>query len=286
MTGSIVLLLLTVDMGLIIIASRRAQKLAKLQLGFVASVSHEIRTPLTAILSAGENVRDGLVDGREGLVEQGSIIVDQAARLADLVDQVLLFAATIKGKLRYTVRPLQVSEILECALRNTAVLLQKSGFTVEQQIEQGLPRVVGDLSAISRCLQNLIANAVKHSDKDRWIGLSARIDESAIDSKGVQISVQDRGLGISSSDLPRIFEPFYRSPRVVAAQIRGTGLGLSIAKSNAEALGGRLSVTSEVDVGSIFTLHLPVAEEDRKLAPVTSAADQGLQHEREYPADR
>jgi signal transduction histidine kinase len=252
---------------------RGAVQLAKLQMDFVASVSHEIRTPLTAILSAGENVRDGLVDGREGLVEQGSIIVDQAARLADLVDEVLLFAATIKGKPRYTVRPLQVSEILECALRNSAVLLQKSGFTIERQVQQGLPRVEGDLSAISQCLQNLIVNAVKYSDKDRWIGLSARIDESATDSKGVRISVQDRGVGISSSDLPRIFEPFYRSPRVVEAQIHGTGLGLSIAKSNAEALGGRLSVISEVDVGSIFTLHLPVAEEDRKLAPVTSAAD-------------
>ena len=255
--------------------TRATLELAKLQMDFVASVSHELRTPITAILSAGENVRDGLVDGREGLVEQASIIVNQADQLADLVDQVLRFAATTRGKPRYTLRPLQVSKIFECALRNTAGLLQKSGFIVEQQIQQALPYVVGDLSAVSQCLRNLIENAVRYSDKDRWIGLSAKIEESAR-GKEVQISVQDHGRGISSSELPLIFEPFYRSPWVVAAQIHGSGLGLSIAKGNAEALRGRLSVISEVGVGSTFTLHLLVAEEDCQLASVTSANDLGI----------
>jgi signal transduction histidine kinase len=253
--------------------TRSALELARLQMDFAASVSHELRTPLTAILSAGENIRDGLVVGREGLVEQGSIIVDQGGRLADLVDQVLLFAGAVKRKPQYKLQSLQVSEIIECTLSNTAALLQKSGFSVEQQTPQRLPHVLSDLSAISECLQNLIINAVKYSDKDRWIGLSAGIDESARDGKGVRISVQDRGVGISSSDLPRIFEPFYRSPRVVSARIRGTGLGLSIAKSTVEALGGKLSVISEVGVGSTFTLHLPVAQEDRKLASATSATN-------------
>ncbi len=193
------------------------------------------------------------------LAEQGSIIVDQAAHLASLVDQVLLFAAT-KTKPRYPLRSLQVSEILASALRNTAVLVQSSGFTVEQRIQQGLPQVVGDLAAISQCLQNLIVNAVKYGTEQRQIGLSAKVADSVTDKKEVQISVQDRGPGISCSDLPRIFEPFFRSSRVVAAQIHGTGLGLSIAKSMIEAVGGRLSVVSEAGAGSTFTLHLPVAE--------------------------
>ena len=70
--------------------------------------------------------------------------------------------------------------------------------------------------------------------------------------------MQDHGRGISSSELEHIFEPFYRSPKVVNAQIHGTGLGLAVAKRIAQALGGRLSVVSELDVGSTFTLHLPV----------------------------
>jgi signal transduction histidine kinase len=73
--------------------------------------------------------------------------------------------------------------------------------------------------------------------------------------------VQDHGIGIRSSELQHIFEPFYRSPEVATAQIRGTGLGLYLAKHLAEVIGGRLSVVSEVGVGSIFTLHLPAAQE-------------------------
>ena len=70
--------------------------------------------------------------------------------------------------------------------------------------------------------------------------------------------MQDHGPGINSAELRHIFEPFYRSPRAVRAQIHGTGLGLTVAARMAEAMGGRLSVTSEVGVGSTFTLHLPL----------------------------
>jgi signal transduction histidine kinase len=86
----------------------------------------------------------------------------------------------------------------------------------------------------------------------------------------MRFSVQDHGIGISTSELPRIFDPFYRSPKAVDAQIHGTGLGLAVAKRIAEALGGRLAVTSEVDVGSIFMLYLPVADELLAQTAVTS----------------
>lgn len=251
-----------------------ALQLAKLQMDFVASISHELRTPIAAILCASENVRDGFARQKEDLVEQGSVIVDQATQLASLVDQVLLFAATT-AKPQYSLRPLQVSEILASALRNTAAVLEKSEFMVEQQVQQGLPQVMGDLAAISQCLQNLILNAIKYSDRERRITLSAKIDDSAGDEREVQISVQDHGPGISSSDLPRIFEPFYRSPQVVAAQIHGTGLGLSITKSVIEAVGGRLSVVSEEGVGSTFKLHLSVARKDSQTDAVRTAAGPG-----------
>jgi signal transduction histidine kinase len=253
---------------------RSEMRLAKLKMDFAASVSHELRTPITAILCAGENVRDGFAQGREELVEQGTIIVNQADQLAGLVDQVLLFAA-ITGKPRYSLLQLQVSEILAIALRNTALLLQRSGITVEQRIQQGLPQVAGDLPVVSQCLQNLIVNAVKYGAKERWIGLFATFDDSLTGKKEVQISVQDRGPGISRLELPQIFEPFFRSPRVVAAQIDGVGLGLSIAKSMMEAVGGRLSVVSEEGAGSTFTLHLPVADGDSQTATVGSATGPG-----------
>ena len=252
---------------------RSQVQLARLQMDFVASVSHELRTPLTSILCAGENIKDGFAQGRKDIVEQVSIIVDQAAQLAGLVDQVMLFAVT-STKPIHPLQPLQVSEILSSALRNTSGLLQGSAFTVEQQIQEGLPPVLGDLSAVSQCLQNLIVNAVKYGPEQHHIKLSAQIDQSSSSTREVQISVQDRGRGISTADLPRIFEPFYRSPQVIAAQIHGAGLGLSIAKSMIEAVGGRLSVVSEVGAGSTFTLHLPVADGD-SLKDTLASSDLG-----------
>jgi len=268
LAGGVVLLLLAASMVLVVVASQHAQALANLQMDFVASVSHELRTPLAVILSAGENIRDGLVDGRKMIMQQGTIITEQANQLMDLVDHVLLFAANAKGIGYPPPRPLEVSEIVRSALRNTGGLLREAGFTVQQEIPSELPRVAGDLSTLSQCLENLIVNAVKYGNRERWIGLSAGIDKRSNDRKELRISVADHGVGISSSDLSQIFEPFYRCPEAIAAQIHGTGLGLSIAKRIAEAFGGRLSVTSEVGVGSVFTVHLPAWDEAPKSQPV------------------
>jgi len=259
MTGGLVLLLLTAGMALIHFTSRRAQKLAKLQLDFVASVSHELLTPLAAIYCTGQNVMDGLTQTKADLITHGSIITNQARQLTDLVKQILLFASTENGTNRYTLRPLQVSGILQSVRENVAVLVEGNGFHVEQELQADLPCVMGDLPALSRCLQNLISNAVKYSDRNRWIGISASVHEAKTHHKEVRIIVQDHGSGISSSELPHIFEPFYRSPNAMDAQIHGTGLGLAVAKRIAEAMGGKLSVTSKVGVGSTFTLHLPVS---------------------------
>jgi signal transduction histidine kinase len=279
-TGGVVLVLLAGNMGLVVFASHRAHKFAKIQMEFVASVSHELRTPLAAIFSAGENIKDGFVEGRENLKFYGFLITSQARQLIELVDRILLYASTRSGKTQYVLRPLMVSEILQAVRKNTAELLEAAGFTLEQHIEPGLPCVLADHSAVCACLQNLIINAVKYGGADRWIGVSATGNKADKNTREIRISVQDHGNGISSSELPFIFEPFYRSPKVVAAQIHGTGLGLPLAKHFAEALGGRVTVASEVGVGSVFTLHLPVADEqDSRLAIASSGNDMVMKNE-------
>jgi signal transduction histidine kinase len=261
LTGGVVLLLLTIDMGLIVIASRRAHNLARLQLNFVASVSHELLTPLSAIYCTGQNARDGLVQTRADVMEHGSIITSQSRQLIDLVKQILLFASTESNTNRYSLRPLSISEILDSVRKNIAVLIESAGFQLEEHLQPGLPMIMGDLRGLYHCLENLIANAVKYSGSSRWIGISATLHDAGTHNEEVRISVQDHGVGISASDLPHIFEPFFRSMKSVDAQIHGTGLGLAVAKRIAEAMGGRLSVTSIVGQGSTFTLHLAVAEQ-------------------------
>jgi signal transduction histidine kinase len=250
-------------MGLVVFASHRAQKLAKVQMEFVASVSHELRTPIAAIFSASENIRDGYVEGRKNLKFYGSILTSQARQLIDLVDRILLFASTRSGKTQYVLCPLLVPEILRAVQKNVSELVEEAGCRIEERVDPDLPPVLGDMPAVCACLQNLVANAIKYGGEERWIGLFAERVETEKHGKEIRISVQDHGKGISDAELPHIFEPFYRSPKVVAAQIHGTGLGLALAKRIAEALGGRISVVSEVGVGSTFTLHLRLAEDSK-----------------------
>lgn len=252
---------------------RSAMQLSQLQMDFVASVSHELRTPLTAILTAGENIRDGMAANRDSLFEQGSVISDQAQQLMELVDQVLLFSATRETKLAHSLRELHVDEVIEHAIRSTQSVIEQAGFSVETRIEPGLPPVVADLYLLSQGMQNLIVNAVKYSSRHRWIGISARMDP---DENAILMSVKDKGIGIEASEISRIFEPFYRSPQVTEAKIQGTGLGLSIAKRSAEVCGGDLTVSTEVGVGSVFTMHLPIASRSRQKASAAESAIGGV----------
>lgn len=260
--GGVVLLLLAANVVLVFFLSYRAQKLAKLQLLFAASVSHELLTPLSAIYCTGQNFRDGLVQTKNELMTHGSIVTSQARQLIDLVKQNLRYAATESGTNRYVLRSLHVSEILDSVRKNIAMIVEESSCTIEYDIHPGLPNVMGDLNGLTECLQNLVANAIKYSGKNGRIGISASLYEMKNDVEEIRISVQDHGPGISGSELPHIFEPFYRSPKVVEAQIHGTGLGLTVANRIAKAMGGRLSAMSEVGVGSIFTLHLPVSKSE------------------------
>jgi len=236
-------------------------QMARMQMDFAASVSHELRTPLAVLCSAVDNIADGVVSGKEQMAKYSSVIRNQSRQINGLVNQVILFAATQDGKGRYVMRPVAAPEVIEAAVTGTTELIQKAGFVLEQQIAAALPRVLGDITALSQCLQNLLTNALKYGRQGRWILITATCEELKDRQREVRISVRDRGKGIHRSEMHRIFEPFYRSPGVVADQIHGTGLGLPIAKSLAEAMGGYLSVTSEVGVGSVFTLHLPVVEE-------------------------
>jgi two-component system sensor histidine kinase SenX3 len=267
------LLLLASNIGVLSIAGGRAQEFARLQMEFVASISHELRTPLAAIYCAGENISDGVVADKAGIRSYGKLILAQASRLMKQVDRILLFASVRSGKDRYNVRPLNVTDLIECVRKQTADMMLQESMIFEENVEPEVPPVLGDMIAVCGCLENLVSNAVKYSGPDRRIRISATLRKVGNRAEEVAISVEDHGMGIRGSELKTIFEPFYRSPEAVYAQIQGTGLGLSLAKHLAEAIGGSLSVVSKVGVGSVFTLHLQVARSDSLGASTESLHD-------------
>lgn len=253
-----VLAVLAATMAMIIAASLRARRFGRLQMDFVANVSHELRTPLTGIVAAAENMADGLIDDKQKVAIYGKAIIREAQQLSDLVEQILQFSAIHKNGNRYHFQPVDVVETLQFTLKNTSALIESAGIKVEQQIESGLPPISADFKALSRCLQNLIGNAVKYGGDERWIGIRAWMESNSKGRKELCIAVADRGIGIRPEDLDHIFEPFYRASKVTEAQIHGTGLGLPLARKIAEAMDGSITVESEVGKGSTFTLHLPL----------------------------
>ncbi|HXJ86548.1 MAG TPA: HAMP domain-containing sensor histidine kinase [Candidatus Binatia bacterium] len=251
--GGAILLLLTVSMFLVITASQRVRVLAAMQMNFVASISHELRTPLAAMLSAGQNIADGYAPDPQ---RYGSIITNESRHLIDLVDQILLFAAMKDGKKQYVMEPLEIEGILKRLQKTTLPILEQQGFAVQVEIPEEIPPVLGDRQGVLRCMQNLLDNAAKYGGNNRWIGIRVEATELANWGREVAISIVDRGIGVDPDDLEHICDPFYRSARVVAAQIPGSGLGLAVVHHILKAIDGRLSVTSEQGQGSVFTVHL------------------------------
>jgi len=258
------LALLVTSITLLVLASSRAQRLARLQMSFVTAVSHELRTPLTVIGSAADNIARGVVREPAHVAEYGHVIGQQSRQLGSLVERILLFASRTSGAARPVFHRLAVADAIDATLSMIAELTSGAAFTVERDVPPDLPPVMGDATALAQCLENLLTNAVKYAGTERWIGVRAYTRRAPDGSVDVCIDVSDRGLGIPAADRERIFEPFYRGPAAIAAQIHGTGLGLALARSMAEMMDGEITVSSQPGRGSTFTLRLPAVAADRK----------------------
>ncbi len=248
-----ILALLAAAVIAIIFSAHRAKMLAQRQVDFVSSVSHEFRTPLAVIYSAGENLADGVAKEDGKVSRYGELIKGEGKKLTGMVEQILDFAGANSGRKQYNFVQTNIADVVEDALAECNSLLEGKEIKVETEIAETLPPIIGDRAALSGAIQNLIVNSVKYGNGANWLRVSAENGGG-----NVKISVEDRGIGISKSDLRQIFEPFYRSKAVVDAQIHGNGLGLSLVRQIAKAHGGRVYATSEVGKGSRFTVEIPV----------------------------
>jgi signal transduction histidine kinase len=258
-TAGVLLLMLATGVALLRYTIR-AQRLANMQMDFVAGVSHELRTPLTVIHTAGYNLQGRLAHNPAQVEQYGAMIRRESARLRDLVEQVLQFASAGAGRAIHEREPLSVARVIEETMEASRSALHDRACVLESSVDDGLPPVLGDPKALRQALENLVGNAVKYGARDgQWIGVFASKAEGG--SAAVEIRVADHGPGIPEHEQPHIFDPFFRGARAIQDQIHGTGLGLSLVKRIVEAHGGSIRVKSAPLRGTEFIVRIPAAPE-------------------------
>jgi signal transduction histidine kinase len=256
-SGGLLLLLLATGVALLRF-SRQAQRLAELEMEFVAGISHELRTPLTVIRTAAYNLRRKIAANPTQVERYGALIQQESEKLTAIVEQVLRFTGSKKGHILGERKPVDVGSLIDQSLQSSRGVLEETLCQVEKQIEPNLPPILGDATALQHVIQNLIGNAVKYGmDSARWIGIFARAVSSP-PGQAVEIQVADRGPGIPSEEQKHVFDAFFRGKQAVLGQIHGTGLGLNLVKKIVEAHGGTIHVQSQPGAGTSFIVRIPV----------------------------
>ena len=248
-----VLLLLGASLSMLWISSRRAERLARQQVEFVAGVSHELRTPLAAIGSLGENLADGLIEKPEQVRHYGDTIRREGARLGRLVEQVLEFAGILSGRPPAAPEDVEITTLIDDAVADVRPLADEAGAEITVEVAVDLPHLLGDAAALRRALGNLLTNAMKYAGPEARIVVRARRRGGEL-----ELSVDDDGPGFDRDDLSHLFEPFYRGRPAVEGQIRGSGLGLALVHHTVGEHGGRVTATSSPEGGARILLRLPL----------------------------
>ncbi|HEX8326750.1 MAG TPA: two-component regulator propeller domain-containing protein [Hymenobacter sp.] len=240
------------------------QELDRVKTDFFTNVSHELRTPLTLILGPAENLATEPAD--PAVRQQGGLVLRHARKLLTLINQLLDLSKLEAGALRL----LPTSGDAAAAVRQLAAsfssLAQSRGLVLRCDAPAQPVPLVFDAAKLDDILTNLLANAVRFTPPGGLVTVTVTETPSSVaaPSGGVAIAVHDTGPGIAPEDQPHLFDRFYQTSESVATGYgAGTGIGLALVRELTALHGGHVSVTSEVGVGSTFTVHLP-----RVLQPV------------------
>ena len=228
-------------------------ELAELKSTLVSNVSHELKTPLALIRLFSETLEMGRVENPEKQKEFLRVIHKESDRLTHLIDNVLDLGRIEQGRKTYSKKSVNLSELVRTTLNAYRLQLEQSGFEHELNIEDGLPAIHADPDAITQALLNLLDNAVKYSQDEKWV----RVELTRSDNEAV-IQVLDRGIGISPREQSKIFDMFYRVEKGLVHSVKGSGLGLSLVKHIVDAHKGRVIIDSQPGRGSRFSIHLPL----------------------------
>jgi len=224
---------------------------------FINAVTHELKTPITSIRLYLETLKTRDVDETQRDQFYDVMLAD-SDRLLQTVEQVLRAGRAGHRRRRINAAILDLRELVrEClSLARVRYNLDEGALTFVESLNGEMVKVAGDADELRAAVSNLLDNAVKYSDNEVHVS----VEVAAVDEKRVAVRIADRGIGIPSAQLKRIFKRFYRVPGRFMARVKGTGLGLFIVSSVVEKHGGRVFAESAgLGHGSTFTIQLPRA---------------------------
>jgi signal transduction histidine kinase len=226
---------------------------------FLANTSHELCTPLNAIIGFGQVLEQEMAGPlSEKQSEYVADILESGEHLLALITDLLDLAKLEGGHLASAPAPVDVAALVTAVTNEVAQVADRRRITVLTRLEPDLPEVVGDARNLHQALTNLIANGIKFT---RDGGRVEVIGRAAGNPDRVLISVRDTGIGILPEQRSRLFEAFHQGSRPVPEHARGgTGLGLALARGLVELEGGSIGLESTPNVGSTFTVSLPVRD--------------------------
>lgn len=231
----------------------RQKKLSEIKNDFISNMTHEFKTPISTISLACEVLSDQSVEkSQERVSNYVKMIGDENKRLSLLVENILQTAILDKGQFKLKIQPIDIHTLIEQTITNIKLQVENKEGTITTQLEAEKAVVYADRVHVTNIVFNLIDNALKYTYEKPHINIRTR---SA--SEGIYISVRDNGIGISRENQRRIFDTMYRVPTGNIHNVKGFGLGLSYVKAVVEKHGGSISVESELERGSEFTVYLP-----------------------------
>jgi two-component system sensor histidine kinase VicK len=228
------------------------KKLELMQKEFVANVSHELRTPLTTIKSYTETLIDGAITEEEIAYKFLNVINNEGDRMTALVQDLLDLSKLDNRQTKFMMQELELNNLVSDSVEKYQIQAEKK----QQQLNFFKPKhmynIVGDAYRVEQVFKNIISNAIKYSPEEAIINVN--ITE---DIRHITVANEETGLGISSEDIERIFDRFYRVDKARSREMGGTGLGLAIAKEIMEYHGGGIRVESVLEEGTTFYLAFP-----------------------------
>ena len=229
------------------------KKVSLMKTDFINNMTHEFKTPIATISLAADSINNPIVKSKPEMIKRyADIIKQENKRMLNQVEKVLQIARLDKEDFELKIDNINLHEIISTAVENSKLRINRRDGLITSSLKALESNIKGDENHISNVIHNLLDNAIKYSSGAPRIDIDTRNVK-----EGIEISVSDKGIGMSKDDLKRIFEKFYRVSTGNLHDVKGFGLGLSYVKAIIDAHKGKVSAISEMGIGSTFTIYLP-----------------------------